>query len=81
MSQPSAVPKIFRVEENDGDCDVVPEVSDHVLREGEHLGQLGMVNAVRGATKGVSDQVSGGVGVAWFEFHGSLASPEHEVDV
>ena len=54
MSQPSAVPKIFRVEENDGDCDIVPEVSDHVLREGEHLGQLGMVNAVRGATKGVS---------------------------
>ena len=54
MSQPSAVPKIFRVEENDGDCDVVPEVSDHVLREGEHLGQLGVVNAVRGATKGVS---------------------------
>ena len=54
MSQPSAVPKIFRVEENDGDCDVVPEVSDHVLREGEHLGQLGVVNAVRGATEGVS---------------------------
>jgi len=75
------MPKVFRVEENDGDCDVVPEISDHVLREGEHLGQLGVVNAVGGATKGVSNQVSGGVCVAWFEFHGSLAPPEHGVDV
>ena len=64
MSQPSAVPKIFRVEENDGDCDVVPEVSDHVLREGEHLGQLGVVNAVRGATKGVS-VIKGNIDFKW----------------
>ena len=64
MSQPSAVPKIFRVEENDGDCDVVPEVSDHVLREGEHLGQLGVVNAVGGATKGVS-AIRGNIDSKW----------------
>ena len=64
MSQPSAVPKIFRVEENDGDCDIVPEVSDHVLREGEHLGQLCVVNAVRGATKGVS-VIKGNIDLKW----------------
>ncbi len=44
--------EVLRVKEDDGHCDVVSEHPYHVLRQGQHLGQAAMINAVCCATQG-----------------------------
>ena len=65
--------KVFVVKEDHLDGDVIPEHSDHVLGQAEHLRQPAVVHAISCPAKRTSDQVCRSVGICWLQSHSSLS--------
>jgi len=66
------VSEVFVVEEDHGDGDIVPEHSDHVLGQGEHLAEPTVVHAIRSSSERTADQVRCRVRVCRLQLHRRL---------